>query len=378
MSTAKKFELAPDEVYIQEALKDGRATVMEVSMKALGTPDVAFQARVKHLDMEHVMRLDLIYKQEERLAPAVVFRPDDPADPRMILADGFHRHEVYRKAGASAIRAYLITVPADRLEHEARMFAAMCNQQLSLGRTPQDIQKAIEILLANPECREWADARIGKHCGVSAQMVSNCRTRFNVANNIKEPEFIVDSAGRRTPYRKPHSKCSPRIRVGSVSYTLKGKWVGTEDKAKVAVSELESNRSRLRSSLSDFFSVRGFHFVSVMYSIATSKLPGLRGYHGHGVIYTYARFDESDTAAWAYGCLHGLRKLADQPNARLVCLCVPEDAPATVLDLYRKLGIEFLTPDELVESLKGEKDNLPGQPVITTSHTDGTTMINIT
>lgn len=365
MSTAKKFELAPDEVYIQETLKDGRARLVnDLSMKELGTPDVAFQARIKHLDMDHVHRLSLIHDQEGRLSPIVAFRSVvSPNVWRLIMADGFHRHEVYRRKKLAAIRAYVIDVPMDRIEHEARLFAAMCNQQLSLGRTPQDIRKAVEILFTDPECWKWSDRRIANHCGAGPTTVTRYRAAFNIANKVVLPEMTIGRDGRSMRYEKTPGKVSVKQpRDEKKRFRLFDKKSGkdltfankedAETKAKAITDELISRRNQVNPNhLPLFFARIGLSFTSIIGS-GRRDFPGIRGYRGHGIIFTYTRFDEGDTVAWAYGCLHGLRKLADQPDARLVCLCVPEDAPAAILDLYRSLGIEFLTRDELVESLK--------------------------
>jgi hypothetical protein len=375
MSTAKKFELAPDEVYIQQALKDGRAAVMEVSMKALGTPDVAFQARVKHLDMDHVYRLRMIFDQEGRLAPVVIFRTDDPANLRMILADGFHRHEVYRKAEATAIRAYVITVPADQLEHEARMFAAMCNQQLSLGRTPQDVRKAVEILFTDPECWKWTTASIARHCGLSESSVKKYRHEYSLNNSVNLP-YMENSRATGIPKISFHNRS---FRTKIQGKTIHGR-TPEDVKAKIVEHQVKSSAERCSLSLENIrCRLMTGKIISeiciIRYSSAFDKLSGIIT---PSAVMVATSSTSGDAILKALGTLRLLIHYAGMPDARRIVVCYSEEYPAVLLDLARKDGVEFLTPDELVTSLKGEKDNLPGQPVITTSHTDGTTMINIT
>lgn len=152
MSSARHLELTPDEVFLEEALRSGKAIKTEISMKALGKPDVQFQARVIHLDMTHVHRLSMNLENQGFLAHVVVFRD---TKGKLCLADGFHRHECYRKAGKAAIPAYQVT--GDR--NEAIEFAAMCNRQNCLGRTKDDERKAIKMLL-NVPATEWLQKKV--------------------------------------------------------------------------------------------------------------------------------------------------------------------------------------------------------------------------
>jgi hypothetical protein len=50
-----------------------------------------------------------------------------------------------------------------------------------------------------------------------------------------------------------------------------------------------------------------------------------------------------------------LLRLHSDPSSRAVVVCYPLDGPPVLLDLARQLGVEFLTPEELVASLKGRE-----------------------
>jgi hypothetical protein len=367
MGAAKKLEMAPDEVFLQEALKSGRAKLVhDLSMKALGKPDVAFQARdidtPKGLNMDHVKRLDLIYQLEKKLAPVVVFMAIVGKVVRMILADGFHRHEVYRLAKADSIRAYVFDVPMDQLEHRARLFAAMCNQVTLLDRTDADKRKAVEMLFADPECWEWADRRIASHCGVSPGVVAKYRALHASSEQLELPESVIRRDGtryhRKDPMRVP---CQQHSNSLQFSKQIDGKVVNlgtTEEAAKAKLAEIMSANQGKRRVLGGnhivyFMSRKGFGFTSCLGPGHQGKR--LPGFYGHGVIYVITEFKGDRDCGFAVGSLVLLRRKMALPGARLVVLCYAEDGPQELIEIAKLEGIEFLTPEQLVESLMGRK-----------------------
>jgi hypothetical protein len=382
MSTAKKMELAPDEIYLQAALKEGWATVQQVSMKAMGKPDTAFQARVNHLNMDHVHRLAGCYDLDGKLSPVVIFRAVDGRKTRMILADGFHRHEVYRRKGVPAIRAYVIDVAMDRIEHEARLFASMCNQVTLLARTDEDKRKAVELLFADPEAWVWGDSRVGNHCGVSPKTVTRCRSEYMRVNNIKPPEKVLKSDGTWTVYR--HNKGDYPIGDGykvKNGYTVfatqinrKRVYLGTtKESAKLKIETIKKDldiRRRILvtyNSIQDFLMTRGFLFKSCFPIIGGTFCKYISGCYGYNLIYVTVVFQDKRDIPAAIGSLRLLRLKMNMPDARLVVLCYPEDGPQDLIELARQDGIEFFTPEGLVANLKGtepqeEKQSEGGPP----------------
>ena len=166
-----KLELTPDEIFLQDALRSGRAIKTEISMK-LGEPDLSLQARENHLDMTHVHRLSAILESQGLSSPVIVFRDKKG---RLWLADGFHRHECYKKASKEAIPAYQIE--GEKLE--AIEYATMCNRHTCLGKTRDDIRKAIRMLLATPEWFDRSDSWIASKVGSTTEtMVYGLRRRF--------------------------------------------------------------------------------------------------------------------------------------------------------------------------------------------------------
>lgn len=383
MSTAKKMELAPDEIYLQAALKEGRATVQQVSMKALGKPDTAFQARVNHLNMDHVHRLAGCYDLDGKLSPVVIFRAVDGRKTRMILADGFHRHEVHRRKGVPAIRAYVVDVAMDRIEHEARLFASMCNQVTLLARTDEDKRKAVELLFADPEIWAWGDSRIASHCGVSPTTAKKHRTDYMIKNGIAPPMKIIKSDGRTQPYRNDdidNSIGNPYSYKGRITFSkkIRGKneYLGSDkESAKVKLSQIiEADKSKTKNQQKPdnrhpldkfmylrFFPSRNLSFYSCL-SHGGNRLTCPTGCHGHGLIYVTTEFQDKRDVPAAVGSLRLLRIKMKMPNARLVVLCYPENGPQDLIELARQDGIEFFTPEGLVANLKGTEPQEEKEP----------------
>jgi hypothetical protein len=361
MSTAKKMDLAPDEVYLQAALKEGRATVQQVSMKALGKPDTAFQARVNHLSMDHVHRLAGCYDLDGKLSPVVIFRAVEGRKTRMILADGFHRHEVHRRKGVPAIRAYVIDVAMDRIEHEAKLFATMCNQVTLLARTREDIRKAIEMLFEDQECRDWSDTKIARHCGTGHQTVASLRMSYCERNNIKIPDRVIGSNGKSMPYKTSKTTGVPAITknpqgnlfsvVGKTYVPLGRDPKMAEEKLSRIIDSKKQKRTVVRiDGLQSFLTHRGIYAETI--TGQDRHLPGLGGLKGRGFILVTTTFDNADAVPTVFGRVFLLHELVGNPQARKIVVCYSEDGPQETISLARKLGVEFLNPDELLSSIK--------------------------
>lgn len=50
-------------------------------------------------------------------------------------------------------------------------------------KTNEDIRKAVEVLLADPEWRDWSNAEIARHCGVSPSLVASIRNKKTEVTN---------------------------------------------------------------------------------------------------------------------------------------------------------------------------------------------------
>jgi hypothetical protein len=185
----------PDETYIAEALLDGRAKKTGIAMRDLANPDIRLQARVVHLNTAHIERLREQLRETGSLASIVVFREDSPW--HLWLADGFHRHEVYRLEDIKVIPAYL----CEGGYREALKFATMCNRQSCLARTADDKKKAAYMLFADREWFTKPARQIAMHIGCSTGGVDRWRRDYCAENKLSVPKEMVDSAGRHRQRR---------------------------------------------------------------------------------------------------------------------------------------------------------------------------------
>jgi hypothetical protein len=171
----------------------------EFSMKAIGDPNKAYQARYDELDRAHSARFAAMLEQGMQLFPVVIFQTSIGDRYRVILADGFHRHHAHWCLKREVIPAYVITIPEEDIEREARLYAAMCNQITTKPRSDKDKEKAIQIVCAVPECEAWTDKEIADHCGVDPRMVARVRKEYR----IRKRKDIPPARARRIPANKP-------------------------------------------------------------------------------------------------------------------------------------------------------------------------------
>lgn len=123
--------------------------------------------------------------------PFVVFRDGDD----YILAAGFHRHAAAKQAGLSEFDAEV----KDGTRRDALLFAAGDNVRHGRRRTNKDKERAVTILLADADWKNWSDHEIARRCHVSQSFVS--RTRRSLM-----PEFSdnADSQPTNRTYTTKH------------------------------------------------------------------------------------------------------------------------------------------------------------------------------
>jgi len=90
---------------------------------------------------------------------------------RLIAWDGIHRAQAYRKAGRAVIPARVVRGTL----RDAKLKAAGANATHGLKRTQEDKDKAIRMLLTDPEWSGWSNRDIAKHCSVWHTRVSSLR-----------------------------------------------------------------------------------------------------------------------------------------------------------------------------------------------------------
>lgn len=351
MSKSKKIKLDPADQYIADAMKDGRAKLTRVSLKAV-VPDVRFQARVVHLDMDHVHALDHIRQVSGELAPAVVF---ETANGRLILADGFHRHEVYRRAGLPSMPAYLVQGEAK----DALGFACMCNRQMCLKRTKADEKRAGLMLLADPEWFEKSDTIIANHVGVSRPSVARWRAEYCETTKTPLPKVKLSADGKTrsvTDNRKAFVGQPKKRPNGAYTATVSGRMVhmGTtrqeaEDKRKQILEDMRKTQAAEVNAVR----TAPFHLASQGIHVVTEE-------RGSKFLWTYLargiRF-VSVVTALPSDVLQAIGRLclarADKTEAARYVVLLPAHAKQSgeLVPMAAAIGIEIMTMAELEAAL---------------------------
>lgn len=286
------------------------------------------------------------------------------------LADGFHRVGASKAAGMVSIRAEV----REGSRRDAAVFSAGANQKFSIPRTNEDMRKAVSMLMGYADWRQKADQVIAKHCGVSNKTVKRVRVDYCNANDIPMPDTITRSDGRAMRYEKgkkpailarrtywkggkQHERQTP---VYTAAVAGKDVYLGMDaGEAEVKLRGILSER-RARADLNTpeqiLMLTRKFGLAAV--STHEHLSGGCRWGKGvvsvgGGVVCVSAESDAAKDWVGAVGRVLLLREQID-PDLRAVVLWHDLGMNSDIASLGKKLGVEFLTPDELVASLKAE------------------------
>ena len=129
--------------------------------------DNEIQQRVIHIDDAIVQEYAERIEAGDTFPPITVFEHEG----KLILADGFHRHAAYERAGRRQI-------PVEIREGDRRaaiLYAIESNLLHGLRPTRQDKRKAVMTLLSDKKWSAWVDRKIAKRCGVSPTTVGTIR-----------------------------------------------------------------------------------------------------------------------------------------------------------------------------------------------------------
>jgi hypothetical protein len=278
-------------------------------------------------------------------------------DGRLFAASGHHRIPAMQHANEEQVLCDVV----DGTEEDAIVFAAGSNKGNGVKPMgPKDITKAVEMLLAIDAWWEKGNPSIGRHVGCSNGKVAKIRSRFAEHHSKELPEVVERSNGVFQPYRTFMTTGKKKItkrrylngKVSGVQTKHRGRtiYAPTDEvlQAKIdAIMEAESRRLTAKG-LDQVLLRNGFVKLLPM-----SGYGGIGGVKSRGsVMCTPCDCKVVESIPQAIGKLIAVRRYKGDLTARMVVLCYPEDGPAKVLDLYRAEGFEFLTPEELIESLK--------------------------
>jgi hypothetical protein len=376
MGAAFKVDMMPEEVFVADAFKDGRASRQDVSLRAVGTPDRSLQARAVHLNLDHCRRLERIAVDKGDLDPIVLFRQAKKgvakaARDEFFLGDGHHRHHVYVGLKRPSIPA--IVIDSTNAHREALEFACMCNRLMGLGRTPEDITRACELLLLDPVWVKRSDSWIGDWIGCSRDKVARIRAKLIASGQAIVPDHVDTQGGRAVPYRRSGA-VDPAV-DRRISNRASGDRHGKRSKASVCGKEIfASDESNLREKLRlideskesrktslDYDNVykrlATYGFQSVFAGGGYSGFMGLKAIRRRGIVCVPCDFTEGDMALLrSISSLVAAQLQTGEAAFRRIVICYLEDNhyQREAVDLFRKGGFEFMTRDELFEIAKAD------------------------
>ena len=148
-----------------------------------------------------------------KLPPIVVFRDNDGHH----LADGRHRLEAARRNGDKEITADV----RKGSRRDALLYAVGANAEHGLRRTRADKRKAIQLLLDDPEWRQWSVNQIARACNVSWDLVEAVRRAYlpepeDSERHVKRGDSVYkQKVGKRKKKRKPPPR-TPLRAVGEM------------------------------------------------------------------------------------------------------------------------------------------------------------------
>lgn len=311
--------------------------VRQLGLKAIKV-DHDVQSRVR-TDPEHVAKIVVFLKSRGPISEPVIVFFDGK---NYWLADGFHRVEAHRQLSREKGFAKFGSIMAEirpGTRQDAIVYSAGANQEKTyLKRTPEDVRRALGMLLELSEWRYRPASEIGKAIGLCPSAVQKHRKEFLNARGLPLLETIVTSNGRRVRYPKRRLNIDPHhaLRIADPPAQPWGKSFARHEDSQNIV---ESLRAAGIDSISAF--TKG-DMLSYLW---------LRGLDVQGIAVVWESFRNESNVTAAIGRAVCCR--AELGASRAVVLCPVQDGPAEVLELGRKAGVEFMTIEDFVASLKG-------------------------
>jgi hypothetical protein len=354
MSAARKMAHTREQKYIDDAIRERRCKLVEqFSVKAL-VVDFSLQARVVPIDVKHVKWLAGLRDMGHTLDPVVAF--EHPETHVVTLADGFHRWKEVLNRREITIRAYVIVGD----DHEAKLYSTMCNQVRSLGRNRDDLRKAVDILLGDSRCARWNDRMIADHVGIQPATVARYRAHYIQEHGLPLPPPRKKPAPeKRSPVSSPESKAKVPdydLNPGEYGPARPRDEDTAEDLQRPSIRTFEPTiparrQSLHKKALAHYFYTQGLVVQPSPTRGRHAALVQLDTLDGPNCVCAAVR--EKDNPMLHAAVARVLLYRAWQNSGiRAVVLCYPDDYDAILLDQGRKLGVEFLTPEQLAESLK--------------------------
>lgn len=170
--------------------KSGQAPARETLPLEQLVTDAGTQVR-EALDDDTIGEYADALQDGARFPPVVVFRAKDT----VVLADGFHRVQAYRKAGRTEIEADV----HQGGQEEALWFALGANRAHGQRLSGNDKRRAIEI--AYEAWPDLSQRQIAKQVGCTQPYVGQVRAQLKTSFQL--PDQVVGRDGRKRPATRP-------------------------------------------------------------------------------------------------------------------------------------------------------------------------------
>lgn len=245
------------------------------------------------------------------------------------LADGFHRLGAAKQASRmdpklSGIKAEV----RNGTRRDAVVFSAGANQKFSIPRTQEDIKKAVAMLILDEEWQSMSPGIIAKHVGIKKEKAKRLMDEAFKDLGIAFPEKTVCETrhgGRMNiPFRRHGAEIREKINAGiSTDSTIRdcGRLAG-----------LLGFRNIICETVRD---------AAFGCEVAVAGSTASVAFETKG--------ENNERLVLAIGKLLIFR--ATNPDVRRLVVCGNSPIKPNQIQAGRLIGIEFLTPDELVASL---------------------------
>ena len=162
---------------------------MTIEVISLGeiVEDHSLQIR-EDIDGSMVDKYQALMKSNGPLGSLDVF---STGNGKYLLADGWHRLAAAKALGWPEIKCNV----RKGGRRDAVLFAAGANAEHGRPLNRQEKTTAVEKLLEDEEWFQWSNARIARHCGVTAPTVARTRDRFINESAKQESSRPAGSSG---------------------------------------------------------------------------------------------------------------------------------------------------------------------------------------
>lgn len=325
------------------AAKNEKAAVRLIAVDNIKM-DRAIQSRAA-MSMEDMREFSEAMARGDVFPPIVVFWDGK----RYWLADGFHRHGAAKRAGVVDIRCEVHY----GTRRDAIVYSAGANKKFSIKRTEADKRKAVEMLLADEEWFGKSASQIAAHVGVSTNSARLWRSEFCKVKGISLPSEVLTVNGKRRATSGPHIRGLGKAwRDGHYRKRLRGELYD------LGIDESEAQHKLDALLKSEHVGQRAISAQKIQLLLASGGIASvLHGKTTHDGLGTYLACDfavivprEIANASDLALCCWTAIATRDDGRAIVVCYDPPQ---CEALDIAKQLGVEFMAPEELVESLKG-------------------------